>query len=154
MKNASASWIIYRSLAPTRFWKTSHRIISSTSKVLLRLDVDGSDENRYLLIPYYLADLTLKITAGDRKNNLKQAQTHFEDYLRSLESYSALSSEDFKLYEKYLESPGSFSTAGTNDPGARRARKIARFKEKKELKQKLEVVAITVPEFVAISETF
>ena len=50
-----------------------------------------------------------------------------------------LSSGDRKLYETYNENPSSFSLAPVNDAAARREVKIARFREEKELKQKLEV---------------
>lgn len=49
-----------------------------------------------------------------------------------------ISLADKKLYEQYNEAPDSFSLA-PNDAAARRQVKINRFREEKELKQKLEV---------------
>lgn len=44
-----------------------------------------------------------------------------------------------KLYQEYLDSPNTFSTISTKDPGAKRAAKIVNFQQGKELKKKLEV---------------
>lgn len=50
-----------------------------------------------------------------------------------------LSMGDRKLYERYLETRDEFSLISSNDPGARRDTKIARFKQENDLKLKLEV---------------
>lgn len=50
-----------------------------------------------------------------------------------------LGKADTKLLEAYNENKNNFSTANTRDASARRDAKIARFKEEKELKRKLEV---------------
>lgn len=59
--------------------------------------------------------------------------------MKLLDSYDVLSTSDAKLWEAYTEDKEHFSTANTKDAAARRATKIARFREEKELKQKLEV---------------
>ena len=94
---------------------------------------------RYLLIDYYLADLRLKDSLSDRKMVLRRAQEAFERYLSLLDTYAMLSMHDRKLYERYVESRDEFSLISSNDPGARRDTKIARFKQENELKLKLEV---------------
>ena len=91
-----------------------------------------------MLINYRIADLFLRQTTGDRKSVLKRAQLSFADYLKQLDLYDVLSSGDSKLWEQYRESPDNFSTASTTDPAARRETKIGRFREEKELKQKLQ----------------
>jgi immunoglobulin-binding protein 1 len=101
-------------------------------------DINSSDL-QYLLINFYLADLVLKRTGGDRKAILIQARDHYERFLQLLDSYDMLSRADAKLFEKFTESPNTFSIASTTDAAARRGTKIARFKEQKELKQKFEV---------------
>jgi hypothetical protein len=81
-----------------------------------------------------------KIT-GDvatRKENLLKAQGFYERFLKLLDSYDMLGKSDAKLFETYLEDRTGFSTASTRDAAARRETKIARFREEKELKQKLE----------------
>ena len=50
-----------------------------------------------------------------------------------------LSKSDAKLLEAYNEDKQNFSTVSTTDATARRDIKIKRFREEKELKQKLEV---------------
>jgi hypothetical protein len=56
-----------------------------------------------------------------------------------LEDYELLNTNDKKLYERYVANPSSFSLTQTNDPATRREVKITRFKEEKELKERLEV---------------
>jgi len=90
-------------------------------------------------INYYLAELILKITGGDRKFYLQRARASYERFLRLLDSHDILSKADARLLEKYLDSRDSFSTASATDAAARRETKISRFKGEKELKQKLEV---------------
>lgn len=93
-----------------------------------------------MTIPFYLAELVQKIT-GDiqaRKSNLLKAQEFYERFLKLLDRYDILSRSDAKLFETYLENRTGFSLASTIDANARRDQKIARFREEKELKQKLE----------------
>lgn len=63
----------------------------------------------------------------------------YEKYLGRLDDYGFLSARDKKLFEQYTESPLNFSLASKNDAANRREVKVARFREEKELKQKLEV---------------
>jgi immunoglobulin-binding protein 1 len=97
---------------------------------------------RYMSIDYHLADLAQKIFTPDiagRKESLVRAQVFYERFLKLLDSYDLLSRPDAKLYESYTEDKQNFSTVSTKDAAARRDIKIARFKEEKELKRKLEV---------------
>jgi len=55
-----------------------------------------------------------------------------------------LSKGDAKLLESYNEDKQNFSTVSTKDAAARRDVKIARFREEKGLKQKLEVCCTKV----------
>lgn len=94
-----------------------------------------------MAISYQLAELVQKIT-GDvaaRKENLLRARDFYDRFLKLLDSYDVLGKSDSKLYETYVEDRNSFSTASTKDVAARRDAKIARFREEKELKKKLEV---------------
>lgn len=70
---------------------------------------------------------------------LGRAQESYEHYLALLDTYTMLSTSDRRLYEKYVENKDKFSLIASNDPGARRDTKIARFKQENELKLKLEV---------------
>lgn len=98
-----------------------------------------------MAITYHLAELMLKIH-GDlnaRKANLLKAQEFYERFLKLLDSYDMLSRSDSRLFETYLENKTEFSTASTKDAAARRETKVARFREEKELKKKLEVGRLT-----------
>lgn len=97
---------------------------------------------RYLAINYHLAELVQKISNTDvslRKQNLLRARGYYERFLKLLDSYDMLGKADAKLLEAYTEDRNNFSTASTRDAAARRDAKIARFREEKELKRKLEV---------------
>lgn len=101
----------------------------------------SSGDIQYFIPGYYLAELTTRLTGGheERKQNLETARRWYKKFLSLLDSYDMLSKSDENLFEQFKETPDSFSTASTSDAGARRAAKIARFKEEKALKQKLEV---------------
>jgi hypothetical protein len=63
----------------------------------------------------------------------------FKTYLERLDDYALLNPKDKRLYERYVANPASFSLTQTNDAATRRDVKITRFREEKELKQRLEV---------------
>ncbi|EAT83690.2 hypothetical protein SNOG_08522 [Parastagonospora nodorum SN15] len=58
--------------------------------------------------------------------------------LQYLDAYDILSASDSKLLDAYSENKANFSTASARDAAARRDAKIARFREEKEIKRKLE----------------
>lgn len=98
--------------------------------------------NRYMSINYHLAELIQKVFTPEvsaRKEHLLQARARYERFLKLLDSYDMLSKGDAKLFESYNEDKANFSTVSTKDAAARRDVKIARFREEKELKRKLEV---------------
>lgn len=74
-----------------------------------------------------------------RKQVLLRARDHYERFLKLLDSYDILGTSDARLYEAYSEDKANFSTTNTKDAAARRDAKIARFREEKEMKRKLEV---------------
>jgi len=97
-----------------------------------------------MAINWQLAELMQRIT-GDvaaRKANLLKARSYFERFLKLLDSYDMLGRSDSRLFELYLEDRDQFSTASIKDAAARRDAKIARFREEKELKRKLEVMCM------------
>jgi len=94
-----------------------------------------------MAISYHLADLVQKIKiseVSDRKKNLLRARDYYERFIKLMDAYDMLSKSDSKLWEAYLEDKSHFSVTSTSDAAARREAKIARFKEEKELKKKLE----------------
>ncbi|KAI9756899.1 MAG: hypothetical protein M4579_003653 [Chaenotheca gracillima] len=101
----------------------------------------SSTDLQYLLIDYHLSQLIPKRSSSNRKLVLHQARHASERFLELLDTYRILSRDDRQLHEQYLDSPDKFSTASTTDPAARRNTKIARFREEKELKQKVEYLS-------------
>ncbi|KAF1362696.1 type 2A phosphatase-associated protein 42 [Lizonia empirigonia] len=103
-------------------------------------DITSSDI-QYMAINYHLAELIQKVftpEVSSRKEHLLQARARYERFLKLLDSYDMLGKGDAKLFESYNEDKQNFSTVSTKDAAARRDVKIARFKEEKELKRKLE----------------
>ena len=98
-----------------------------------------SRDLQYLSIDYFLGDLVTKMTAADRKRLLQNAQEAYERYLGLLDTYHILSKSDKDLYERYLESRNTFTLLASSDMSIRRDTKIVRFKQEKDLKEKLEV---------------
>lgn len=98
-----------------------------------------SNEIQYLLVDYQLADLLQRSYSEEREAQLRQTQIAYEKFLETLNDYEVLSTGDKKLYERYLENRGAFAVVASTDPTTKRNEKVNRFKQEKELKQKLEV---------------
>jgi len=96
-------------------------------------------DRRYLTVDYTLAELKTRAYGDDRIASLKQSSELLESFLTRLDQYALLNSPDRKLYERFLESRGTFRVIATNNPEDKRKIKIGRFQEEKVLKQKLEV---------------
>ena len=92
---------------------------------------------RYLTVDYHLADLVQRSYSSDREASLRRALQQYERYLTRLDDYELLNDSNKKLYERYTENPSTFSLTPVNDAATRREVKITRFKEEKELKQKI-----------------
>lgn len=92
-----------------------------------------------MTLEYHLAELLQRVATPDREAVLKRALEEYEKYLMRLDEYLLLSGGDKKLFEQYMANPTSFTLAPANDAAARREIKVTRFREEKELKQKLEV---------------
>lgn len=95
--------------------------------------------DRYLTVDYHLADLLQRSYSSDREASLRRALQQYEQYLTRLGDYELLNDSNKKLYERYAENPSTFSLTPVNDAATRREVKITRFREEKDLKQRLEV---------------
>jgi hypothetical protein len=92
-----------------------------------------------LTVDYFLAEVLQRSSSFDREGLLRRATAEYEKYLTRIDEYELLSSSDKKTFEQFLENPSAFSLASKNDAANRREVKVARFRQEKELKQKLEV---------------
>lgn len=95
--------------------------------------------SRYLTVEYLLADLLQRSYSSDREALLRRALHKYEGYLTHMDDYGLFNDGNRKLYERYTSNPTSFSLTPVNDAATRREVKVTRFREEKELKQKLEV---------------
>lgn len=87
----------------------------------------------------------MRLIHDERKSILQQAAKSFENFINLLDSYRILPASEVKTYERYQENPTSFSTAVSADAAVRRQTKIARFKEEKSLKDRVEVNKVRTP---------
>lgn len=92
-----------------------------------------------MTLEYHLAELVQRGPTSDREAVLRRALEQYETFLTRLDEYELLSGGDKKLLEQYMANPSTFTLAPMNDAAARRDVKVKRFREEKELKQKLEV---------------
>ncbi|KAL1990806.1 hypothetical protein VTN49DRAFT_5809 [Thermomyces lanuginosus] len=94
-----------------------------------------------LTVDYLLAEVLQRSSTTDRESLLRRVLGEYEKYLTRLDHYDLLSANDRKLFERYQENPTSFTLASQTDAAHRREVKVARFREEKELKQKLEYLS-------------
>lgn len=92
-----------------------------------------------MTVEYHLAELIQRAPSPDRESILRRGLEQYEKFLLRLDEYGILSGGDKKLFERYMADPSAFVLAPMNDAAARREIKVTRFREEKELKQKLEV---------------
>lgn len=95
--------------------------------------------SRYMALEYHLAELVQRGPTSDREAVLRRALEQYEKFLTRLDEHELLSSGDKKFFEQYMANPTTFTLAPMNDAAARRDTKVRRFREEKELKQKLQV---------------
>ncbi|KAM4076060.1 hypothetical protein ACJW30_12G036000 [Castanea mollissima] len=82
---------------------------------------------KYLLVPFYLAELTEKVAQDDRIQILKASQEKLKEFISLCEAMELVPKEELET-----------STQGVpNTPADQRARKIARFKRQKAAEAKL-----------------
>lgn len=108
-------------------------------RILSLFEWSVADFSRFLTVEYLLADLLQQSYSSNREAILRHALEKYEGYLTRMDDYGLLNDSNKNLYERYIENPSSFSLAPVNDAAARRELKVSRFREEKELKQKLEV---------------
>lgn len=113
--------------------------IYSTAIAFSSVDDSGLTFLRYLTLEYHIAELIQRDSSSDRESMLRKALDQYERFLTRLDEYELLSVGDKKLFEQYMANPSTFTLAPMNDAAARRDTKVRRFREEKELKQKLEV---------------
>ncbi|XP_054788414.1 PP2A regulatory subunit TAP46-like [Prosopis cineraria] len=82
---------------------------------------------KYILVPFYLAELTGKIAQDDRIQILKASQAKLKDFLSFCEAMELVPQEELESYKQ--GAPKSVAD--------QRARKIARFKCQRAVESKL-----------------
>jgi len=94
------------------------------------LDDIRTDLLRYLLVPYYQAELHLKVVDNERLDHLNSAKLYFAHFLGRCEKLRLVHKDDIKALHSDI----------AGDPASRRATLIARMKREKEAKANLQAV--------------
>ncbi|KAJ5893548.1 hypothetical protein N7495_005239 [Penicillium taxi] len=105
------------------------------------LDDVSSGDLKYMTLEYFLAELIQRSPSSDREALLRRALEQYEKFLTRVDEYGLLPKGDKSLFDGYVANPSAFTLAPVNDAAARRDTKVRRFREEKELKQKLEYFA-------------
>lgn len=81
---------------------------------------------KYLLVPYYLGELTEKIQNSDRLQIIKTSQLHLREFVSICEKLELVPKEELLVQD------------GLDTPESRRQKKITRFKRQKAAESKLQ----------------
>lgn len=84
---------------------------------------------KYILVPFYLGELTEKLAKEDRIEILKMSQAQLKEFISICEALDLVPQEEIE-----------FSKLGSTDLAAARAKKIARFKHQKAAEAKLQEI--------------
>lgn len=101
--------------------------------------------DRYLLIDFYLGELIQRQNGPQsiRKQILDKSRWSYRRFLTLCDAYDLLSASDKKLFEQTVDSTSGAAAdpffAAQANAGIRREAKIAKYRQEKELKMKIEV---------------
>ncbi|WOL15715.1 PP2A regulatory subunit TAP46 [Canna indica] len=85
---------------------------------------------KYLLVPFYIAELIEKVSEEDRRKVLKISQDHLKEFISICEALELVPEEELEASRQ--GGPDTFAT--------RRAKKIARFKRQRAADAKLQEI--------------
>lgn len=104
----------------------------------------ATEDIKFLLLPFFLAQLQLKLCNPDRKHNVEIAEIYYKDFLTRCKEYG--------LHEE--ESSNQVALCGSGPPRSEmemlqtmaleRERKIAQYREKKELSDQIKQLKIAM----------
>ncbi|KAG0170124.1 hypothetical protein DFQ28_009566, partial [Apophysomyces sp. BC1034] len=94
------------------------------------LEEMNPNDLKFLLIPAYLGDLSLKQTQGDRGSILDTAKSYFERFLSTCQDHQLVQKQDLEFYAASKHLPAQ----------QQREQKIARFKREKATQEKIQAL--------------
>lgn len=116
--------------------KKGCKVLEQCEDMISKLGLFSSNETKddistanlkYLLVPYYLAELTEKVSLEDRIQIVKASQAKLKEFLSFCEAMELVPQEELE----------SVAQGGSNSFADKRARKIARFKRQRAAESKL-----------------
>ncbi|KAI7873985.1 TAP42-like protein [Lichtheimia hyalospora FSU 10163] len=110
-----------------------HQLAIFSSNELI--DDMNPNDMRFLLVPVYLGDLTLRITdrTKSRRHILEAAKNHFNTFMNACEEHQLLSGADLEAYKRSMDD----SHARPLPAAQQRQQKIEQFKREKATEQRI-----------------
>lgn len=93
------------------------------------LDDINTNDLKFLLIPAYLGNLTLKINSPDRRSVLDKSREYLQRFLSTCQDHALVQKQDLGLMEKLQHKTPNVAASQQRDE------KIARFKRERAVKQ-------------------
>lgn len=93
------------------------------------LDDINTNDLKFLLIPAYLGNLTLKINSPDRRSVLDKSREYLQRFLSTCQDHALVQKQDLGLMEKLQHKAPNVAASQQRDE------KIARFKRERAVKQ-------------------
>lgn len=100
---------------------------------------------KFLLLPYFLAQLTLKLTTTNgpaRKNAVEVAEVYYKDFLNRCSEYGLRERKEDELRVAAVRNPNELEEL--KEMAVQRNDKLRRFREKKELEEKVQQMKVAV----------
>lgn len=101
----------------------------------------ATDNLKYLLLPFFLGQLTSKIQKRDRLECLKVAEVYYRDFIKRCEDYEIVKRES-EIAE--LNSTPRDEKAELVQMAIKRNTKIEKYRQKKELEEQLKMLKIAI----------
>ncbi|EPB85730.1 hypothetical protein HMPREF1544_07481 [Mucor circinelloides 1006PhL] len=93
------------------------------------LDDINTNDLKFLLIPAYLGNLTLKINSPDRRSVLDKSRDYLQKFLSACQDHALVQKQDLSLMEQLQHKAPNVAASQQRD------QKIARFKRERAVKQ-------------------
>ncbi|KAI8638086.1 TAP42-like protein [Parasitella parasitica] len=91
----------------------------------------NTNDLKFLMVPAYLGNLTLKMNSPDRRSVLETSREHLERFLGACQDHALVQKQDLRLMEQLQHKAPSVAASQQRD------QKIARFKRERDVKQQI-----------------
>nr|XP_029709153.1 immunoglobulin-binding protein 1-like [Aedes albopictus] len=107
-------------------------------------DEVATDNLRYFLLPFFLAQLTLKLCNAERKEIVEVAEVYYNDFLRRCEDYKLCDKPEAVLVEEHHGAHEGDKFQELTRMAQERNAKLKKYQEKKELDEQIKKLKIAM----------